>query len=202
MCVCVCLRQSVCGWTDRLSYGQTLFMVGMLLGSLVGGALSDRYGKRPVLLVCVCVHAVCGLVPAVLPHPILFLAVRCLTGVCCCCINICSFSLAVEWTPPAARLWPPAFLPFCFSLGTMGGREREFKSAYIRFSRASDAVRRERGVLGQSDARCGTSQWKADQQRALPVRDGEDWGSRRRRAERTMLIKNAESNASADRAAG
>ncbi|XP_051283078.1 solute carrier family 22 member 13 isoform X2 [Dicentrarchus labrax] len=96
-------------------------MVGMLLGSLVGGALSDRYGKRPVLLVCVCVHAVCGLVPAILPHPILFLAVRCLTGVCCCCINICSFSLAVEWTPPAARLWPPAFLPFCFSLGTMGG---------------------------------------------------------------------------------
>ncbi|XP_070711778.1 solute carrier family 22 member 6 isoform X2 [Pempheris klunzingeri] len=114
-------RDSVCGWTDWLSYGQTLYMVGMLLGSLVGGAMSDRYGKRPVLLVCVCVQAVCGLVPAVLPQPLLFLAIRCLTGVCCCCINICSFSLAVEWTPPAARLWPPAFLPFCFSLGTMGG---------------------------------------------------------------------------------
>lgn len=28
---------------------------------------------------------------------------------------------AVEWTAPAARLWPSAFLPFCFSLGTMGG---------------------------------------------------------------------------------
>ncbi|XP_042370931.1 solute carrier family 22 member 6, partial [Plectropomus leopardus] len=112
---------SVCGWTGWLSYGQTLYMVGLLLGSLFGGAISDRYGKRPVLLVCVCVHAVCGLVPAVLPQPFLFLAVRCLTGVCCCCINICSFSLAVEWTPPAARLWPPAVLPFCFSLGTMGG---------------------------------------------------------------------------------
>nr|XP_020516965.1 solute carrier family 22 member 13-like isoform X1 [Labrus bergylta] len=112
---------SVCGWTDWLSFGQTLFMVGLLLGSLVGGAISDRYGKRPVLLVCVCVHAVCGIVPAVLPQPILFLFIRCLTGVCCCCINICSFSLAVEWTPPAARLWPPAFLPFCFSLGTMAG---------------------------------------------------------------------------------
>ncbi|XP_070786936.1 solute carrier family 22 member 13 [Enoplosus armatus] len=114
-------RDSVCGWTDWLSYGQTFYMVGLLLGSLVGGAISDRYGKRPVLLVCVCVHAVCGLVPAVLPQALLFLAVRCLTGVCCCCINICSFSLAVEWTPPSARLWPPAFLPFCFSLGTMGG---------------------------------------------------------------------------------
>ncbi|XP_059190298.1 si:dkey-190l8.2 isoform X2 [Centropristis striata] len=96
-------------------------MVGLLLGSLVGGAISDRYGKRPVLLVCVSVQAICGLVPAVLPQPFIFLAVRCLTGVCCCGINICSFSLAVEWTQPAARLWPPAFLPFCFSLGTMGG---------------------------------------------------------------------------------
>nr|XP_046237796.1 solute carrier family 22 member 6 isoform X2 [Scatophagus argus] len=114
-------RDVMCGWTDWLSYSQTLYMVGMLLGSLIGGAISDRYGKRPVLLVCVCVHAVCGLVPAALPQPLLFLAVRCLTGVCCCCINICSFSLAVEWTCPAARLWPPAFLPFCFSLGTMGG---------------------------------------------------------------------------------
>uniref|UniRef100_UPI0037E91F98 solute carrier family 22 member 13 n=1 Tax=Semicossyphus pulcher TaxID=241346 RepID=UPI0037E91F98 len=114
-------RDSVCGWADWLSFGQTLFMVGLLLGSLVGGAISDRYGKRPMLLVCVFMHAVCGLVPAVLPQPILFLVIRCLTGVCCCCINICSFSLAVEWTLPAARLWPPAVLPFCFSLGTMAG---------------------------------------------------------------------------------
>uniref|UniRef100_A0A3B5QJV0 Solute carrier family 22 member 13-like n=1 Tax=Xiphophorus maculatus TaxID=8083 RepID=A0A3B5QJV0_XIPMA len=83
--------------------------------------LLSRYGKRPVLLACACVQAFCGLVPAVFPQPLLFLAIRCLTAVCCCCINICAFSLAVEWTLPAARLWPPAFLPFCFSLGTMGG---------------------------------------------------------------------------------
>ncbi|XP_035500848.1 organic cation transporter-like protein isoform X2 [Scophthalmus maximus] len=114
-------RDSVCDWTEWLSYGQTVFMVGLLLGSLIGGEISDRYGKRPVLLVCVCVQSLCGLVPALLPQPLLFLAVRCLTGVCCCCINVCSFSLAVEWTPPAARLWPPAFLPFCFSVGTMVG---------------------------------------------------------------------------------
>ncbi|XP_012709393.2 solute carrier family 22 member 13 isoform X2 [Fundulus heteroclitus] len=114
-------EESVCSWTDWLSYGQTVYMVGLLLGSVVGGAVSDRYGKRPVLLACACVHALCGLVPAVFPQPLLFLAVRCLTAVCCCCINICAFSLAVEWTLPAARLWPPAFLPFCFSLGTMAG---------------------------------------------------------------------------------
>lgn len=40
--VCICLCQSVCGWTDWLSYSQTLFMLGMLLGSLFGGSVSDR----------------------------------------------------------------------------------------------------------------------------------------------------------------
>ncbi|XP_017290049.1 solute carrier family 22 member 6 isoform X2 [Kryptolebias marmoratus] len=113
-------QNSVCGWTDWLSYGQTSYMVGMLLGSLVGGAISDKYGKRPLLLVSAFVHALCGIVPAVLPQPIVFLAIRCLTAFSCGCINICVFSLAVEWTLPAARLWPPAFLSFCFSLGTMG----------------------------------------------------------------------------------
>lgn len=52
-----------------------------------------RYGKRPMLLVCLCMQAVCGPAPAALPHPLFFLALRCLTGLCCCCINISSFSL-------------------------------------------------------------------------------------------------------------
>ncbi|KAM6945774.1 solute carrier family 22 member 13 [Aplochiton taeniatus] len=96
-----------------------MYMTGLLLGSLFGGALSDRYGKRAVLLVCVTLHALCGLIPAVLPQPVLFLALRCLTGVLCCCINICSFSLGVEWSLPRYRVWPPALLCFSFSLGMM-----------------------------------------------------------------------------------
>ncbi|XP_033836099.1 solute carrier family 22 member 6 [Periophthalmus magnuspinnatus] len=114
-------QDSVCSWRRWLCYGQTLFMVGLLLGSLVGGAISDKFGKRPVLLACAFLHSFCGLVPAVVSQPIIFLAVRCVTGLCSCIINNCAFSLAVEWTLPPSRLWPPAVLPFCFSLGTMGG---------------------------------------------------------------------------------
>ncbi|XP_056157516.1 solute carrier family 22 member 6 [Lampris incognitus] len=111
--------QSVCVWGGWMSHGQTLYMTGLLLGSLCGGALSDWYGRRVVLLVCVSVHAVCGVIPAALHHPLLFLTLRCLTGVCCCCINICSFSLGVEWSLPQYRVWPPALLAFSFSLGMM-----------------------------------------------------------------------------------
>uniref|UniRef100_A0AAV2L859 Major facilitator superfamily (MFS) profile domain-containing protein n=1 Tax=Knipowitschia caucasica TaxID=637954 RepID=A0AAV2L859_KNICA len=96
-------------------------MVGLLLGSLVGGAISDRFGKRPVLLVCVLVHSLCALIPALVSQSLVFLMVRCVTGICSCIISNCSFSLAVEWTLPRSRLWPPAVLPFCFSLGTMAG---------------------------------------------------------------------------------
>ncbi|XP_041704371.1 solute carrier family 22 member 13 [Coregonus clupeaformis] len=110
---------TVCMDPVVLSYSQTMYMTGLLLGSLFGGALSDRYGKRAVLLVCVCVHAVTAVLPAVLPHALLFLTLRCLAGVSCCCINICSFSLGVEWSLPRYRIWPPALLSFSFSLGMM-----------------------------------------------------------------------------------
>lgn len=113
-------QDSVCSWRRWLPFGQTLFMVGMLLGSLIGGAISDSFGKRPVLLACVSIHAVCGLVPALVFQPLVFLTVRCVTGLCNCVISTCAFSLAVEWTLPPSRLWPPAALPFCFGLGTMG----------------------------------------------------------------------------------
>ncbi|XP_071222877.1 solute carrier family 22 member 13-like isoform X2 [Salvelinus alpinus] len=112
-------KGAVCMDPVVLSYSQTMYMTGLLLGSLFGGALSDRYGKRVVLLVCVCVHAVTALLPAILPQAILFLTLRCMAGVSCCCINICSFSLGVEWSLPRYRIWPPALLSFSFSLGMM-----------------------------------------------------------------------------------
>ncbi|KAJ7988683.1 hypothetical protein DPEC_G00311770 [Dallia pectoralis] len=112
-------NKTVCLDSEVLAYGQTMFMIGLLVGSLFGGAVSDRYGKRVLLLVCVCVNPVTSALPAVFHHAGVFLALRCLAGVSCCCINICSFSLGVEWSLPRHRMWPPALLSFSFSLGMM-----------------------------------------------------------------------------------
>ncbi|KAG7466509.1 hypothetical protein MATL_G00165490 [Megalops atlanticus] len=113
------IRSSTCVEVEVFSYGQTLYMTGLLIGTLFGGAVSDRYGKRLLLVVSTIVQAVTALSSAFLPYGIFHLAARCIAGITCCCINICSFSLGVEWSLPRYRMWPPALLSFSFSVGMM-----------------------------------------------------------------------------------
>uniref|UniRef100_A0AAY4DPA2 Major facilitator superfamily (MFS) profile domain-containing protein n=1 Tax=Denticeps clupeoides TaxID=299321 RepID=A0AAY4DPA2_9TELE len=103
-----------------LVYGQTLYMTGLLIGSVVSGVISDRYGKRVLLLGCSCLHAVVALLTAFLPFTPFYLAARCITGLSCSGINMSSMSLGVEWSQPKYRTWPPTLLSFIFSLGMMG----------------------------------------------------------------------------------
>uniref|UniRef100_A0A8D0CN53 Solute carrier family 22 member 13-like n=1 Tax=Scleropages formosus TaxID=113540 RepID=A0A8D0CN53_SCLFO len=104
---------------EPFTYGQTMFMIGLLIGSLFGGALADKYGKRVVHLGSNILQAVTALMTAFLPSAAFYLAARWIAGLTCCGINITSFSLGVEWSLPKYRTWPPALLSFSFSVGMM-----------------------------------------------------------------------------------
>ncbi|KAL2098728.1 hypothetical protein ACEWY4_005208 [Coilia grayii] len=112
-------KNSTCMDIDVMAYGQTMFMIGLLIGSAFSGVLSDRYGKRILLLGCCCVQATVPLATALLPYSVFYLVARCVTGITCCAIHMCSFSLGVEWSLPKNRIWPPALLAFSFSVGMM-----------------------------------------------------------------------------------
>ncbi|KPP66088.1 solute carrier family 22 member 13-like, partial [Scleropages formosus] len=105
---------------EPFTYGQTMFMIGLLIGSLFGGALADKYGKRVVHLGSNILQAVTALMTAFLPSAAFYLAARWIAGLTCCGINITSFSLG---TVPHCcvwyRTWPPALLSFSFSVGMM-----------------------------------------------------------------------------------
>ncbi|XP_041929151.1 solute carrier family 22 member 13 [Alosa sapidissima] len=105
--------------THIMAYGQTMFMIGLLIGSAFSGVLSDRYGKRILLLGCCCVQAAVPLATALLPYSTFYLVARCITGITCCGIHMCCFSLGVEWSLPDGRIWPPTLLSFSFSVGMM-----------------------------------------------------------------------------------
>lgn len=68
------------------------------------------------MLACLCVYSVGALLPALAPQPLLYLALRCVTGVCCCCVNISSFSLGNNTLSFRSFSPPPA---------SVGARPRE-----------------------------------------------------------------------------
>uniref|UniRef100_W5NL01 Solute carrier family 22 member 13-like n=1 Tax=Lepisosteus oculatus TaxID=7918 RepID=W5NL01_LEPOC len=113
------VMSSECGDNKLREYGLTMYMSGLLLGSLFGGALSDKYGKKVLLVGCSTIQAIIALMPAFIPNAIFHLTARLIGGIMCCGINIASFSLGVEWSLPRYHVWPPALLSFSFSIGMM-----------------------------------------------------------------------------------
>uniref|UniRef100_A0A672RF71 Solute carrier family 22 member 8-like n=1 Tax=Sinocyclocheilus grahami TaxID=75366 RepID=A0A672RF71_SINGR len=114
-------RQSLeCHEANRFAHGQATYMTGLLIGSVFGGAVSDKYGKKLLLICCSAVHAVATVVVAFLPYVPVYLTSRGISGAACCAIHICTYSLGVEWSLPKYRIWPPTLFSFIFSLGMMG----------------------------------------------------------------------------------
>ena len=65
---------------NRLQWIVTAFMVGAGAGQLIYGPLSDRFGRRPVLIVGLLLYVVLSLVASLAPHLDLLLAARVLQG--------------------------------------------------------------------------------------------------------------------------
>ncbi|GLG96477.1 Carcinine transporter [Gryllus bimaculatus] len=58
----------------------SLFMVGVLLGSIIFGDLSDRFGRRPIFFISLVLQVIGGLGAAVMPEKIGFMLARMLIG--------------------------------------------------------------------------------------------------------------------------
>ncbi|KAG9268476.1 solute carrier family 22 member 13-like [Astyanax mexicanus] len=113
------INESVCIVESSFSYGQATYMTGLLIGSIIGGTLSDKYGKKFLLVCSSVLHSVVALLTAFFPYALFYLSVRCMAGIACCAIHICTYSLGVEWSIPKYRIWPTTLLSFIFSLGMM-----------------------------------------------------------------------------------
>ena len=53
---------------------------GLLIGSVVGGAIADRLGRKPVLVASIAMFGVFSLLTAVMPNLLLLVVTRSLTG--------------------------------------------------------------------------------------------------------------------------
>ncbi|XP_038051000.1 organic cation transporter protein-like [Patiria miniata] len=82
---------------------QSVFLVGMLVGSLLFGFLSDTFGRKRVLLSACLAHGVCGIVAAFVWNYPGFVTLWFLIGMFSQAYNQVQFVIVMELFPPECR---------------------------------------------------------------------------------------------------
>ena len=66
----------VCDRENLLSIGQTVYFLGMMCGGPIFGILSDRFGRKPMLIASMLVMAISGIGSGLVPNFEMFLVFR------------------------------------------------------------------------------------------------------------------------------
>ncbi|XP_065522945.1 solute carrier family 22 member 13-like isoform X1 [Lathamus discolor] len=109
----------VCDRKDLNDISQSIYMLGLLLGSIIFGPLSDRIGRRPVFLIGLLIRGLFGVAIAFVPHFYVYMAFRCVVGAAEAGIMIIALALATEWVGVSHRPKAVLITHCCFAIGQM-----------------------------------------------------------------------------------
>ncbi|XP_077185470.1 solute carrier family 22 member 6-A-like [Paroedura picta] len=107
----------VCASRTLKQMAQSLYMAGILLGGIVFGGLSDRFGRRTLLIWCYLQMAVTGSATAFSPSYSFYCAFRFLTGMAFSGMVLNGASLSVEWTPTKTRAVVGTMYGYAYTTG-------------------------------------------------------------------------------------
>uniref|UniRef100_A0A671MW37 Solute carrier family 22 member 7-like n=1 Tax=Sinocyclocheilus anshuiensis TaxID=1608454 RepID=A0A671MW37_9TELE len=97
----------------------TIFFVGVMVGAAIFGWLSDRYGRKRMLMVAYLIAISFGVASAFSKSFIMFAIMRFFTGMGLTGISIISIVLCVEWADIAHRTIAGVIISFDWSISTM-----------------------------------------------------------------------------------
>ncbi|XP_040005641.1 solute carrier family 22 member 6 isoform X2 [Xiphias gladius] len=109
----------VCDLRSLKQMGQTVYMGGVLVGALVFGGLSDRYGRRILLLISNLLMAVSGTCAAFSTSFPLYCLFRFGCGMALSGQGLNTFSLIVEWIPTRVRTVVGTITGYCYTVGQL-----------------------------------------------------------------------------------
>ncbi|KFP77571.1 Solute carrier family 22 member 13, partial [Apaloderma vittatum] len=107
----------VCDRKDLTDISQSIYMAGLLIGSMIFGTLCDRIGRRPVFLIAILLQGLFGLGVAFVPHFYVYIAFRFVVGTAVSAILITSLALATEWVGASYRPRAVLITHCCLALG-------------------------------------------------------------------------------------
>ncbi|XP_007556558.1 PREDICTED: solute carrier family 22 member 6-like isoform X1 [Poecilia mexicana] len=109
----------VCSLRPLKQMIQTIYMGGVLTGAIVFGGLSDRFGRKSVLIWSYLQLAVLGCSSALSPSYTAYCIFRFLSGMALSGIILNGVSLKVEWIPTKTRTVVGTLTSFFFTFGQM-----------------------------------------------------------------------------------
>uniref|UniRef100_A0A672ZTU5 Solute carrier family 22 member 6 n=1 Tax=Sphaeramia orbicularis TaxID=375764 RepID=A0A672ZTU5_9TELE len=109
----------VCDQRSLKQMGQTVYMGGVLVGALLFGCLSDKYGRRCLLLISHLLMAVSGTCAAFASSFSVFCLFRFGCGMALSGIGLNTFSLIVEWIPTRVRTVVGTITGYCYTVGQL-----------------------------------------------------------------------------------
>ncbi|XP_072345522.1 solute carrier family 22 member 6-A-like [Scyliorhinus torazame] len=109
----------VCDWRSLRRISQSIYMAGLLTGAIVLGRLSDKLGRRTLLLCSHFMLAVSGTCSAFSTSYTLFCFWRFLTGVAMSGNMLNSFSLKVEWIATRFRTCISLISGYLYTFGQL-----------------------------------------------------------------------------------
>ncbi|XP_076130239.1 solute carrier family 22 member 6 [Alosa pseudoharengus] len=109
----------VCKLRPLKQMSQTIYMGGVLAGAIIFGGLSDKFGRRIVLVWSYFQLATLGTFTALAPSYLAYCVFRFLSGMAVSGIILNSVSLKVEWIPTKTRTVVGTLSSFFFTFGQM-----------------------------------------------------------------------------------
>ncbi|XP_075904916.1 solute carrier family 22 member 7a [Nelusetta ayraudi] len=97
----------------------TYFFLGVMIGAVIFGQLSDRFGRKPMLLLSFVMATVTGISAAFSTSYVMFAVSRTLCGVALSGLSLITNVLSIEWTDVKHRTFMGTIASLSWSLGIM-----------------------------------------------------------------------------------
>ncbi|XP_019868170.1 organic cation transporter protein isoform X1 [Aethina tumida] len=101
----------------KLTFVGTMNNIGQFFGLFISGIMSDRYGRKQVLIWGMVACAICGIIRAFMPTYELFLVFEFLDAAFAAGTYICGFVLGVELVGPKNRVLTGVVSSSCYAVG-------------------------------------------------------------------------------------
>ncbi|XP_016981511.2 organic cation transporter protein [Drosophila rhopaloa] len=109
----------VCSRSLLSATSDSLFMVGVLLGSFIFGQMSDKLGRKPTFFASLVLQVIFGVLAAVAPEYVSYTISRIIVGATTSGVFLVAYVIALEMVGSSYRLFAGVAMQMFFSVGFM-----------------------------------------------------------------------------------